>query len=430
MGRISRVSLLAGLLLFPALLFAQFNNNTTSPYSRFGLGDLQPYSFGRTTAMGGASLASRNNQQINIANPASYTSVDSLSFLFEFGVFGKFSQYSNDVATMNANDINFRYFAMNFQITNWMATSLGLTPYSDVGYNVQVNETVPNAGDVQYNYFGEGSLSRAYLGLAVAPVPNISVGANLNYMFGTLNRNAEVFFRDYRDYYSIQKYEAFRLRDFNLNFGVQATLPLKEDKHIVVAAVLENQPKFTGFYSDMNSKYLTYTVGSSTNTDRDTLNFQSEEKSNIQLPLSYGFGVSYVKENTLEVNLDYYHQAWSKAKFFGSVNPILTDLNKFALGAEWVPDRFSIRSYLNRIAYRAGLKYENSYLMLNNQQINDFGISFGVGLPLYRSNSTINISAELGKRGTKQHNLVLENYAKVNLSVNLYDLWFVQRRFD
>ena len=380
--------------------------------------------------MGGASLASRNNQQINMANPASYTSVDSLSFLFEFGVFGKFSQFSNDIATINASDINFRYFALNFQITNWMATSLGLTPYSDVGYNVEVTENVSNVGDVRYNYFGEGSLSKAYLGVAVEPIPNISVGANLNYMFGTLNRNAEVYFLEHADYYSIQKYEAMRMRDFNLNFGVQATLPLKENQHLVLAAVLENQPKFAGFYSDLNSKYLTYTVGSSTNSDRDTLNFQNEEKSHIQLPLSYGFGVSYVKENILEVNLDYFHQAWSKAKFFGSVNPILTDLDKFAVGAEWIPDRFSIRSYVNRIAYRAGIKYEKSYLMLNNQQINDFGISFGVGLPVYRSNSTINVSAELGKRGTKDNNLVLENYAKINLSVNLYDLWFIQRRFD
>lgn len=430
MGRIRRVSLLAGLLLFPALLFAQFNNNTTSPYSRFGLGDLQPYSFGRTTAMGGASLASRSNQQINMANPASYTSVDSLSFLFEFGVFGKFSQYSNNNTSINASDINFRYFAMNFRINDWMATSLGLTPYSDVGYNVDVIENVVNAGDVRYFYFGEGSLSKAYFGLAVEPVKNISVGANLNYMFGTLNRNAEVYFLEHADYYSIQKYEAIRMSDFNLNFGVQATLPLKENQHLVLAAVIENQPKITGFYSDLNSKYLSYSIGSSSNSDRDTLNFQDEEKSNIQLPLSFGFGVSYVKENSLEVNLDYYHQAWEKAKFFGSNNPILTDLDKFAVGAEWIPNRFSIRSYIDKIAYRAGIKYENSYLMLNNQQIKDFGISFGVGLPVYRSNSTINISAELGKRGTKNNNLILENYAKINLSVNLYDLWFIQRRFD
>lgn len=380
--------------------------------------------------MGGASLASRNNQQINMANPASYTSVDSLSFLFEFGVFGKFSQYSNDITTINASDINFRYFAMSFQITNWMATSIGLTPYSDVGYNVEVTETVDNAGDVRYFYFGEGSLSKAYLGLAVEPIPNVSVGANLNYMFGTLNRNAEVYFLEHADYYSIQKYEAIRMRDFNLNFGVQATVPLKEDKHLVLAAVLENKPKFTGFYSDLNSKYLSYTVGSSINSDRDTLNFQDEEKTHIQLPLSYGLGVSYVKENTLEVNLDYYHQAWSKAKLPGINSEFLTNLDKFAVGAEWIPDHFSIRSYFKRIAYRAGLKYEKSYLRLSDQQINDFGISFGIGLPIYRSNSTINISAELGKRGTKENNLVLENYSKINLSVNLYDLWFIQRRFD
>ncbi len=266
--------------------------------------------------------------------------------------------------------------------------------------------------------------------MAVEPWENISLGANLNYMFGTLNRNAEVFFMEAADFYDIQKYESIRLRDFNLNFGAQATLPLKQEQHLVFAAVLENKPNFTSFYSDLTSKFVTYQIGNSSNSDQDTLNYQSEDKSSIEFPLSYGLGVSYVKENSLEINLDYYHQSWSKAKFFGSFNPILTDLDKFALGAEWIPDRFSIRSYLNRIAYRAGIKYENSYLQFDDQQIKDFGISFGVGLPVYRSSSTINISAELGRRGTKKNNLVVENYAIINLSVNLFDRWFIKRRFD
>jgi hypothetical protein len=137
-----------------------------------------------------------------------------------------------------------------------------------------------------------------------------------------------------------------------------------------------------------------------------------------------------VKDNIVEINFDYLHQSWSKANFFGPADPVLTDLDKFAIGAEWIPNRFSIRGYLNRIAYRAGLKYEKSYLMLNNQQIKDLGISFGVGLPIYRSNSTVNVAAEIGRRGTKEHNLVVENYAKLNLSVNLHDIWFVKRRFD
>lgn len=422
---------MAGLLIMPALLFAQFNNNTSSPYSRFGLGDLQPYSFGRTAAMGGASLASRNNQQINTSNPASYTAIDSLGFMFEFGLNAKFANYSNDITSMNANDANFRYFAMNFQITNWMATSLGLTPFSDVGYDVEINDEVENAGSILYKYFGEGSLSKAYLGLAVEPVKNISVGANLNYMFGLLTRNAQTYFLDAADFYNNQRNESLRIRDFNLGLGAQATIPLKNEQQITLAAIFENKPTFTRFYSDLNTKYISIQVNNSTRSDQDTIKpFKAEEKGNLEFPLTYGFGISYVKNNSLEINADYYRQAWSDVNLPGGGSDVLTDLDKFAVGAEWIPDKFSIRSYINRIAYRAGLKYERTYLMLDNQQINDFGISFGVGLPVYRSNSTINISAELGRRGTKENNLVLENYAKLNLSVNLYDLWFIQRRFD
>lgn len=431
MGKFRSVFLIAGLLIMPALLFAQFNNNTSSPYSRFGLGDLQPYSFGRTAAMGGASLASRNNQQINTSNPASYTAIDSLGFMFEFGLNAKFANYSNDITSMNANDVNFRYFAMNFQITNWMATSLGLTPYSDVGYDVEINDEVENAGKILYKYYGEGSLSKAYFGLAVEPIKNISVGANLNYMFGLLSRNAQTYFLDAADFYNNQRNESLRIRDFNLGLGAQATIPLKNEQQITLAAVLENKPTFTHFYSDLNTKYVSIQVNNSTRSDLDTIKpFKSEEKGNLEFPLTYGFGVSYVKNNTLEINADYYRQAWSDVNLPGGGSDVLTDLDKFAVGAEWIPDKFSIRSYLNRIAYRAGAKFERTYLMIDNQQINDFGISFGVGLPVYRSNSTINISAELGRRGTKQNNLVLENYAKLNLSVNLYDLWFIQRRFD
>jgi hypothetical protein len=430
MGRYRRVSLLAGLLLVPALLFAQFNNNTSSPYSRFGLGELQPYSFGRTAAMGGASLASRNNLQINFANPASYTAIDSLGFMFEFGINGKFANYSNDITTMYANDINFRYFAMNFQIKNWLATSLGLTPFSDVGYNVEVTDEVPNSGNILNRYYGEGSLSKAFLGFAIEPVKNISVGANINYLFGMLNRNSETYFLNAPNFYNNQKFESIRLRDFNLTWGAQATIPLSENQRLTLAAIFENKPVYTGFSSDLTRKVISVPVGNTSRPDQDTIIFHSNERSAIEFPLTYGFGVSFVRENSLEINADYFHQSWSKAKFFGSQSPVLTDLDKFALGAEWIPDRFSIRSYLNRIAYRAGIKYEKSYLILGGQQINDLGISFGVGLPVHRSNSTINISAELGRKGTKQHNLVLENYAKLNLSVNFYDLWFIQRRFD
>jgi hypothetical protein len=146
--------------------------------------------------------------------------------------------------------------------------------------------------------------------------------------------------------------------------------------------------------------------------------------------LTAGAGLSYVKLNQLEINADFYFQQWSQATFFGEPNQFLTDRSIFALGAEYIPEKFSIRNYTSRIAYRAGVNYENSYLMINNQQIKDLGISFGVGLPVYRSNSTINIAAQLGRRGSTKNSMVRENYLKLNLSANLYDLWFIKRKFD
>lgn len=430
MGRFSRVSfLIAGLLFFPAVLFAQFNNNTSSPYSRYGLGDLHSTAFGRSFAMGGAAIASRYNLQINSSNPASYTSIDSLNFLFEFGIQGTFANYETEISRTTSNNVNFNYFAMSFRISDKIASSIGIQPYSDVGYQVVVNDEMDNVGTIYSNYYGTGTISKAFLGIAVEPIKNISVGANINYMFGQLNRNSEVTFGN-SSYYNVQRYSELRMRDFGLEFGVQATLPLKDNKEITFAAVFANQPEFTNFANDKIQKTLSYYNGQTTVTDVDTLYFQEEERGKIQFPYTFGGGLSYRKKDVFEINLDYYHQNWSEATFLGQRSEFLTDLNKFAIGGEWIPDRYSIRSTLNRMAYRVGFRYEQSYYLFKGHQINDFGISFGVGIPMYRSASTINIGAEFGKRGTTDHNLVLENYAKVNLSLNLHDLWFIQRKID
>ncbi len=426
MGRNSRLTLLFGLILFPTILFAQFNNNTTSPYSRYGLGDLQDYAFGRTTAMGNAAIASRYNRQINLANPASYNAIDSLGFMFEIGVAGRGSKFKNNLGTTTANDINLQYFAMNFRVSNYVSAALGLKPFSDIGYDVTVYGEPVNVGQTYTRYYGSGTLSRAFFGLAIKPIKYFSVGANLNYTFGQLSRNSIIYFYGGNDYYLLQQYKNTRISDFSFDFGAQAIIPLNTKHKIIVGAVLENKPKYNANYSDITLKTLNY----STLVTQDTLNSTDEEKGVIEFSGSFGIGLSYVKENMLEINADYFHQAWGGAKFFGEKSAFLTDLNKFAIGAEWIPDKFSIRSYLSRVSYRAGLNYKQTYLKFDNQQINDYGITFGVGLPIYRSNSTINVAIEFGRRGTTDNNLVLENYTKLNLSVNLYDLWFIKRKFD
>jgi len=421
----NKVSLVATVLVLLGLSGFSQNNNTTSPYSRYGLGDLHHYGYGRTAAMGGASIGSRHSVQINSANPASYNSNDSLSFIFDFGIDGKYSRYKSSSGALNTNDVNFRYFSLSWPVTKWLGMATGIQPFSDMGYDVEYTDYTGGIGNIYHKYQGEGTTSKAFFGLAISPVKNLSIGANLNYIFGRLNQNTVVSF-DSQDLFYYYKTEGNRLRDFRLTYGLQYDIKLKTDEFLTIGATFENQTKITTLHRLFSNKAISVS-GSTLNVTLDSI---PETKDIIKLPSTFGIGLSYNKLNKLEINADYYHAAWSKSTFFGKSDPLITDQNRISAGFEYTPDALSIRSYLNRIRYRAGVHQENSYLKLNGQQIKEFGISFGAGFPLTKSKSTANIALEFGKKGTTKDDLVRENYMKLSVYLNLYDYWFVKHKFN
>jgi hypothetical protein len=110
----------------------------------------------------------------------------------------------------------------------------------------------------------------------------------------------------------------------------------------------------------------------------------------------------------------------------------------FSLGGFVIPKINSISSYWNRVTYRAGLRFEKTGLLVNGTPtgtnftpIDDFGISFGLGLPLDNRYSSVNIGLEYGKKGTTSNNLIQENYFNFRLSLSLTDInWFIKRKID
>ena len=404
--------------------FAQ-NNNTTSPFSRYGIGDLHHYGYGRTAAMGGASLGSRHSVQINSANPASYNANDSLSFIFDFGIDGTYSKYKSSTGKLSVNDVNFRYFSLSWPVTKWFGAGMGIQPFSDMGYEVAFTEALAGVGNIYHNYQGEGTTSKAFFGASMSPFKGLSLGANLNYIFGRLNQNTGVGF-DSADLFYISRVESTRLRDFTLTYGLQYDLKLKKDEYLTLGVTLENQSDLTALHSLYSQKIITVSSSSLS----DTLEYIPEGKSFIKLPSTFGVGLSYSKINKLEINADYYYAGWSKSTFFGQKNELITNKSRISAGFEYIPEALSIRSYMKRVKYRAGFHQENSYLKLNNHQIKEFGVSFGAGFPFPKSKSTANFAFELGKQGTTKDNLVKNNYTKFSLYLNLYDYWFVKRKFD
>lgn len=408
--------------------FAQ-NNNTTSPFSRYGLGDLNHYGYGRSSAMGGASLGSRHSVQINSANPASYNANDSLSFIFDFGVDGTFSKYKSNTGTMSANDVNFRYFSLSWPVTKWLGMGMGLQPFSDMGYEVAFNEDIADIGKVYHSYSGEGSTSKAFFGASISPFKGLSLGANLNYIFGRLNQNTGITFDNPTLFY-ISKTEGTRLRDFTLTYGLQYDWKLKKDQFLTLGLTFEKQSDITVLHRLFSYRAIAVQTSAGATEQRIYSDSIPEQKDHILLPTTFGVGLSYNKINKLEINADYYYAAWSKSTFFGQTNDLITDQKRISVGFEYIPEAMSIRSYLKRVKYRAGFHYENSYLKLNNHQINETGISFGAGFPFPKSKSTANIAVEFGKQGTTDYNLVRNNYTKISLYLNMYDYWFVKHKFD
>jgi hypothetical protein len=421
------LSVVIVLILCGLSTYAQ-NNNTSSPFSRFGLGDLNPYSYGRSSAMGGASLGSRHAVQINSANPASYTAIDSLSFIFDFGIDGTFSNYKSKSGSRNTNDINFRYFSLTWPVTKWLGAAMGLQPFSDMGYEVGFSDSIPGSiGNFHQSYFGDGSSSKAFFGTAITPIKGLSIGANLNYIFGRISKNSKFEFED-PTVFSTIKTESTRLRDFTLTYGLQYDLKLKKDRYLGIGLTFEKRSNFAMLYQAL--EYKTIVVGTSVLSDKLDSTYQTESKQIMKMPAKFGIGLSYNQLNKLEVNADYYHAAWSKSTFPGKVNELTSDQDRLSAGLEYIPDAFSIRSYFKRVKYRFGLHQESSYLTINNHQIKETGISLGAGFPLPKSKSTANIAVEFGKKGTTSNNLVQNNYTRVSLYFNFFDYWFIKRKFD
>src|SRR5665647_386954 len=176
------------LLLMSSVLKAQNENSssTSSPYSRYGIGTLNGYSQGRGAAMGGIGIGTRYGFQINSGNPASYTAIDSLSFLMEFGLNSRHTNYESANKRNGVNDVNFNYLAFSFPIKRWWATAFGLMPMSNKGYNINAKADSTNLYSAT-SITGTGSLSKAFLGNAFKIGNNLSVGINAWYLFGTIS---------------------------------------------------------------------------------------------------------------------------------------------------------------------------------------------------------------------------------------------------
>ena len=412
---------------------------TNSPYSFYGLGSLKFKGTVENQSMGGLSVYS-DSVHINLKNPASYAGTN-LAFYnnesrpVKFSIGTSFS--STTLETTTASDkygsSSVSYLAVALPIKKF-GIGFGVLPYTSVGYKLQ---SLNDDDLLQYRYRGEGGLNRTFFGLGYQLSKNLKIGLDVQYNFGSILNTSIAF--GYTDLglplqYQSREEKRSELGGFSYNFGIAYKKNIGKSLEMMFAATYipeanldsENQSEFATITIDSNE---TEFVQSFTDVD---LAAQNLLNTSLVMPSKTNVGIGIGKPRKWFVGLDYnFLEASNFTNRFVEIdNASFENASSVSVGGFFIPKYDSFSKYWKRIVYRLGLRLEQTGLIVNNESIEEFGISFGVGVPVGRLFSNANIGFEWGQRGTSDANLVNESFYSVNISLSLNDRWFEKRKFN
>lgn len=411
-----------------------------SPYSIYGVGDISKEGTAYNKSMGGVGIATRNRRFINYLNPAAVTARDSLAFMADFGISEKNTIYRQGDIKSAKNTFNIYDLILSFPIWRSSAFMVGITPFSDVGYDFSRVETdkniIGNTGNITYSSYGKGSVYQAFIGAGATFWKRLSVGAEMIYYFGNIDKVTNM---DYTNssYRSVNSGHDLTVRGVTGKFGLQYEQRLGGNVSMIVGATYRMKTNVKGYSTS-------YRFANQSSVS-DTLSYKVDTlaQNNIGFGDELGVGLSIKGGEQWSVEFNYLRSDWTKSGFesvggFSSVSSRPNTQNavfsstvsqSFRVGFELVPNRNDIRYYFKRCSYRAGFYYDKSYYKLNGENVNNMGITIGVTLPVFRWYNGISIGVDFGQRASTRNNMIREQYVMFNLGFNIHDIWFQKTQY-
>ena len=437
--KIEKILLLSVFLIISVSVSAQEGAyGAYSPYSIFGIGDISKEGTAYNKSMGGTGIAARNNRYINYLNPAAVTARDSLSFMADFGLVQNNKVFTQGDITSANNTFNIYDFVMTFPIWKSSAFMVGLTPYSDVGYDFSSIETdqniVGNVGNLSYDSYGIGSIYQAFVGAGVTFWKKLSLGAEMIYYFGNIDKKTNLVYSD-ASYRSLYSGSELSLRGVTGKYGIQYEQKLGGDVSMIVGATYKMGTGMKGYST--NFRYA------SQSSVTDTLKYSVDTlaKAGMRFSDELGVGISFKGGDKWSAEFDYLRSdsrgtGFDKAPGFSAIGIskfTTTVSNSFRAGFEFVPNRNDIRHYLRRCTYRGGFYYDQAYYKLDGNNVNSMGVTLGLTLPIendYRKYNGITFGLDLGQKASARDKMIRERYAMFVISFNIHDIWFIKNQYN
>lgn len=408
------------LLLISYNILAQ--EGTSSPYSFYGLGHQKFQGSVENRMMGGLNVHI-DSIHINLANPATYSNLKFSTYTF--GATQNFNELKTNTSSAPARRTTLDYLAIGIPTGKKLGFGIGLMPYSSVGYRV-VNLTQETNG-TSTSFEGSGGVNKAFFGASYRINDNFNFGAEIQYYFGNINSNTIASTNGVQ--YGTREQNLTNINGFGTNFGLTYFKKLSKSYYLQAHTTFAPNGAFNLDNSRQISLVDITTVGEFPVGDPINSTIGIEK---LNIPSSYQIGFGYGKEKKWFVGAEYASQQMSNFgnRYASSLQVNYENAQRFSVGGQFIPKYNSFSSYWSRVTYRAGLRFENTGLVIENESIRDSGITFGLGLPIGYSISNINVGFEFGKRGTTRANLVEENYFNLLLSISFNDRWFVKRKYD
>lgn len=395
-------------------------NNTISPYSKFGLGLYEQEGTGRNTAMGGTGIALASGQYANSMNPASYASLDSTMVLFDIGLHLDYEYIETHMRSGDKLNGNISYFSLTLAPSSKVGLSFGITPYTSVGYTIESLEYVSGGGNVRYvsHIEGLGGLTRVYLGTGVNLFKNTSLGVNASVLFGPKTERQSLaisasdefsVFIENTDYYAGGK----------LDFGLQQSFQLSKNKQLTVGAVASTPGILhcTKTTLETNTFYRVGVV--------DTIYYDDDDGDRYTtMPATFGAGLSYNVSKRITLAADFNYNPLSSLKVTDKRSKLM-DNKKLSLGFEYIPQR--VGRYYD-LVFRAGAGYESGFSKVDDYKLKSINASFGVGFRIKQIR--FNTYCMYKRHGTRDNLLVLDQKLRFGLNLTYIDFWFQKRQYN
>lgn len=406
-------------LLFSLTSLAQ--EGTSSPYSFYGIGDIKFKGAVDTRSMGGLTVFP-DSIHLNLQNPAHLAGLK----LTSFAVGGTYAntKFQSESADGKARRTSLDYLAVGIPVGK-LGIGFGLIPYSSVGYKIQslTEDDTPTYS----RYSGVGGVNKVFAGAGYKITKQLNLGASIQYNFGTIETTNLRYLESVQ--YGTRENNLSDLQGFNLDFGLSYQRKLTEKLSLFSSVTYSPESKLKLDNSRTIDLIQFLSTGTTSVIQREDIDVANTE---IKIPSkwSFGTGIGEMKKWMFGGEVTLINNSVMSNRFNDIDEATFENSTRYVLGGYFIPNYNSYSGYFKRIVYRAGLRYENTGLVLQNKSITDAAMNVGFGLPLSGTFSNININFEYGKRGTKYYNLVEENYFNISIGLSLSDKWFIKRKFD